>query len=117
VPEHASVILKVSDMSRTLEWYRAAGFAVRGHDEQPARSWAEVQRDGLVVQFLSGHTPWRESPQLSGCLYVHVPDVDRALTELRPPVRAPHGVEQRPWGAREILLTDPDGYHLALTED
>jgi hypothetical protein len=89
---------------------------VRGRDDRPGTSWAEVQREELVIQFLSGETPWPGAPQLSGCLYVHVADADRALAELRPPVRAPLGVERRPWGAHEILLSDPDGYYLALTQ-
>lgn len=109
------VILKVADLDRTLEWYAAAGFAVRGREDMGESTWAEVEREGATIQFLSGATPWPGEPSLSGCLYVHAADIDTALADLRAPVHAEWGIESRPWGAREIVLRDPDGYYITLT--
>jgi hypothetical protein len=112
----ASVILKVTDIGRTIEWYVAAGFEVTGRNTDDERGWCEVTRDGVELQFLAGETPWPQAPGMTGCLYVAVPSADEALAQLRSPVVAESGVEDRPWGAREIVLQDPDGYFLTLTE-
>ena len=109
-------VLKVADMDRTAEWYTAAGFVMRGRGDDPGTSWCEVVYGGTVLQFLSGETPWPGEPSFSGCLYVHVEDIDRAFADLRDPVVSEWGIEERPWGPREIVLTDPDGYFITLTQ-
>ena len=78
--------------------------------------WWEVGRDGTVIQFLSGATPWEGEPRLTGCIYVHVEGIGAAHAALRPPVIAEHGVEDRQWGSREVVLQDPDGYFVTFTE-
>jgi hypothetical protein len=44
----------------------------------------------------------------------HVADVDVVAEELRG-VDAPWGVEDRAWGSRELVIQDPDGYHITFT--
>ncbi len=100
-------IAKVADLDRTVDWYAAAGFEVRGRRDDPGMGWCEVGRDGTVLQFLAGDTPWESEPAFTGCIYVHVPDIDAASSELRPPVDAEWGIEDRPWGARELVLRGP----------
>ena len=53
---------------------------------------------------------------MTGCVYVPVGDADAALATLAHPVVAEWGIEHREWGAREIVLRDPDGYVVTLTE-
>jgi catechol 2,3-dioxygenase-like lactoylglutathione lyase family enzyme len=112
----ALAILKVDDIDRTIAWYEAAGFALRGRQQADGRDWCELGRGETVLQFLSGTTPWDESPSMTGCVYVTVDDADGALRDLRDPAVAPGGVEDRPWGAREVVLRDPDGYFIALSQ-
>jgi hypothetical protein len=109
-------VLKVDDMDRTVEWYEAAGFIVRGRSDDPGTSWCEVAREGTVLQFLAGATPWQGKPALTGCIYVHVADVDHAFAALRAPVEPEWGIEDREWGAREVVLEDPNGYLITLTQ-
>lgn len=108
-------ILKIDDPDRTIAWYVAAGFELRGRLDQDDSTWVEVGRDGTVIQFLAGETPWDGEPRLTGCLYVHVDDIEQALAELKSPVSSEWGVEHRHWGAREVVLQDPDGYLITLT--
>ena len=108
-------ILKIDDADRTVAWYAAAGFTLRGRLDQDASTWVEVEREGTVIQFLSGETPWDGEPRLTGCLYVHVDDIEQALADLKSPVSSEWGVEHRDWGAREVVLQDPDGYLITLT--
>ena len=115
--DRAAAILKTRDMAETIRWYAAAGFEVR--DRVPADDpvWCEVARDGLVLQFLSGETPWLGAPMLTGCLYLYPPSVAAVAAELKGRVDLPFGIEEREWGRRELVLHDPNGYYLTFAED
>lgn len=106
-----AAILKSSDIAATADWYLRAGFDVR----VDGTTWCEVARDGLVLQFLAGATPWAGPPGLTGCVYVHVDDVDAVAAQLHGRVDAEWGVEDRDWGSRELVLRDPDGYVVTFT--
>lgn len=107
----AVAVLKSSDVRTTLGWYRTVGFEVTR--DEPAL--CEVARAGLVLQFLSGETPWSGDPALSGCFYVHVPDVDAVAAAIGADLIAEWGVQDRDRGARELVLRDPDGYFVTFT--
>lgn len=113
----AHAILKTLDMSETIRWYTAVGFELRARfpDNEPA--WCEVARDDLVVQFLSGETPWAGVPVMTGCLYVHPPSVSAVHDEPRDVIDLDRGVEERDWGRRELVVRDPNGYFLTFAED
>jgi uncharacterized glyoxalase superfamily protein PhnB len=111
-----AAILKSSDIHRTEDWYRNVGFVLRGHHPEEAPIWCELERDGTVLQFLSGETPWSDAPSFTGCFYVHCSDVDAVYEQIRDLVEIESGVEDREWGARELVLRDPDGYFLTFTQ-
>ncbi|HEX4941836.1 MAG TPA: VOC family protein [Actinomycetota bacterium] len=68
--ERACAILKTADVARTIEWYREVGFELRGvHPETGEPTWCELARDGVVLQFLGGQTPWPDPPGFTGTLY------------------------------------------------
>jgi hypothetical protein len=80
-------MLKAEDVTATLAWYERVGFKVRGKvpdDREP--TWLELERDGVVLQFLGG--------------------------EIEPA----WGPEVREWGMVEMGLQDPNGYFLTFTE-
>jgi hypothetical protein len=85
-------------------------------DGQP-RWLCEVERDGLVLQFLGGDaTPWPGEPAFTGCFYVHPASVEAVYADLEGRINAEWGIEMRPWGARELTLQDPNGYYIVFTE-
>jgi hypothetical protein len=49
-------ILKTGDIRRTEDWYRNAGSVLRAHHPERDPTWCELERDGTVLQFLSGGT-------------------------------------------------------------
>jgi uncharacterized glyoxalase superfamily protein PhnB len=114
--ERLVAILKVSDIARTKAWYAAAGFEIRGSNPEVMPTWCEVARDGTVLQFLSGDTPWEGGPNLTGCLYVPTDNVDAVYEQIRDRVICEWGVEVREWGARELVLRDPDGYFISFKQ-
>ena len=111
-----AAILKVSSVERSVAWYRALGFDVQPESPAEGDTWAEVQRDGLVLQLLSGDTPWDGPPSFTGCFYVHVPSVQRVHDAAAGTVEMAWGIEARPWGALELTLQDPDGYFVTFTQ-
>ena len=112
----AAAILKVSDLDRTIAWYEAAGFELHARTDGDDARWCELGRDSLRLQFVAGDTPWPGAPGMAGCFYVHVDDVSGAFDALRDPVEFEWGIEDRAWGAREVVLRDPDGYFVTLCQ-
>ena len=115
--ECVTAILKATDIGRTIEWYRRVGFEVREvfpDSEEP--TFCEVARDGVVLRFLGGETPWPGPPAFTGTLYFYPDSVEALYEEVKehsPPVWGP---EVREWGTRELGLQDPNGYFLTFTE-
>ena len=118
VPRDAvSAILKSSDVARTIEWYRRVGFEIRGVSPETGEpTWCEVSRDGIVLQFLGGETPWPDPPTFTGTLYFRPVSVEAFYEEIKDHTAPAWGPEVREWGAREVGLQDPDGYYLTFTE-
>jgi len=118
MPVSHCATLKASDIEATMAWYRAIGFEVRGRFPDTDPTWCEVARDDLALQFISGETPWPQAPGCTGCFYVRpATSVTEVHGRLAAVVPVPWGVEERPWGARELVLQDPDGYFITFTEE
>jgi hypothetical protein len=112
-----TAILKTTDVAGTLEWYRRVGFEVRGvFPESGEPTWCEVARDGVVLQFLGGETPWPGPPTFTGTIYVRPESVEAVYEQVKGHTTPAWGPEVREWGARELGLQDPNGYFLTFTE-
>jgi hypothetical protein len=110
-------ILKSADVARTIEWYQRIGFALQDvFPDSGAPTWCELSRDGVVLQFLGGDTPWPGSPAFTGTIYLHPASVEAFHEEIRAHTEPVWGPEVREWGALELGLQDPDGYFLTFTE-
>jgi catechol 2,3-dioxygenase-like lactoylglutathione lyase family enzyme len=110
--------LLVCDLGRTLAFYAQLGFERTGVWPDADRpSWAEVRRDGVVLQFHDqpphGTPP---DPVCSGTFYVFPDDVQALADELRGRVPFAWGPEVMDYGMREFAVQDPDGYYLAFAE-
>jgi uncharacterized glyoxalase superfamily protein PhnB len=117
VEERVSAILKTEDVSRTIEWYRQVGFEIREVFPDSAEpTWCEVSRDGVILQFLGGETPWDGPPAFTGTLYFHPESVQALYDEIKDRITPAWGPEVREWGDRELGLQDPNGYFLTFTE-
>lgn len=108
--------LAVANVTASIAFLEAAfGFA-RGvvlADADGQLRYAEMRHDEAVVVLVrkadtSTHTAG------AAALYTYVEDVDRAATQAR---LAGAGVEEpqdKPWGDRVAVVTDPDGYRWVL---
>jgi uncharacterized glyoxalase superfamily protein PhnB len=112
-----SAILKSGDVTRTIEWYRRMGFDIRGvFPESGEPTWCEVARDGVILQFLGGDTPWPGPPAFTGTIYFCPDSVDALYEQIKDHTTPAWGPEVREWGTRELGLQDPDGYFLTFME-
>lgn len=110
--------LLVRDLAETLAFYERLGFRVTGGGvPRAAATWAEVQRDGVALQFHTEPpcgTP--AAPVCSGTFYVYPESVAALAEEWRGLVAFAWGPEVMEYGMREFGLADPNGYYLAFTE-
>ena len=115
--EECVAILKSNNVARTIEWYQRVGFEIRDvSPESGEPTWCEVARDGTVLQFLGGETPWPDPPTFTGTLYFRPESVVALYEQIKDHTPPAWGPEVRDWGERELGLQDPDGYFLTFTE-
>jgi hypothetical protein len=115
--ESVSAILKTTDVAGTIDWYRRVGFEIRGvYPDRGEPTWCEVSRDGVILQFLGGETPWSGPPTFTGTFYFHPESVEGLYEQIKDHTPPAWGPEVRDWGARELGLQDPNGYFLTFTE-
>src|SRR5213075_1875454 len=108
--------LAVANVNASIEFLeRAFGFTrgvvLTAADGQPR--YAEMRHGGSVVMLM----PKGDQTTATGgtaALYTYVGDVDKALTQARTAGAGVSEAEDRPWGDRTAMVTDPDGYRWVL---
>ena len=108
--------LAVANVNASVEFLeRAFGFArgvvLVGADGQPR--YAEMRHGDSVVMLIPKGDATTATGGTPG-LYTYVGDVDSALTRARTAGAGVSDAEDRPWGDRVAMVTDPDGYRWFL---
>lgn len=108
--------LAVANVAASMEFLeRAFGFS-RGvvlpdADGQPR--YAEMRHQQSVVMLIRKGDA--TSPTAgAAALYTYVEDVDRALSQARDAGAGADDAQDKPWGDRVAVVTDPDGYRWML---
>ncbi len=108
--------LAVANVAATMDFMeRAFGFS-RGvvlPDPDGQLRYAEMRHGDSVLMLI------RKGDQTTAtggaaALYTYVPDVDAALMQAREAGAGVTDAEDRPWGDRVAVVTDPDGYRWVL---
>jgi PhnB protein len=108
--------LAVANIGATMEFLeRAFGFSrgvvLADPDGQPR--YAEMRHEQSVVMLIRKGD--RSTPTAgAAALYTYVDDVDRALAQARDAGAGVEDAEDKPWGDRIGVVTDPDGYRWVL---
>lgn len=127
MPVTSSVFLNVSNIDKSLEFYRSIGFRVARtyKNDEGQVAWADLALQG--AEFGLGHIPsnddpgfrqWVGTPLGAGVIvYFTVPNVDRYY-KLAKDARATIEMEMtdRPYG-RMFTLNDPDGYTISFIQE
>ncbi len=96
-------VFGVADVTRSVAWFKKAGFEVSLHDDTYA--FAHRDRDLTIhlAQASDGELPGH------GVLYIHCQDADRVAEEWRQAGIEVDGPRDEDYGKREGSVTDPDG--------
>jgi Glyoxalase/Bleomycin resistance protein/Dioxygenase superfamily len=111
---------QVASVRRSVEFYRALGFSVRGEfvaDGASEPSWACVESGDARIMLSAAEGPI-DADRQAVLFYLYFPDVEAVhatLAERGLPV----GPVEYPFysPAGEFSLSDPDGYRLVLTHE
>ncbi|HEY6359916.1 MAG TPA: VOC family protein [Vicinamibacterales bacterium] len=108
--------LAVANVGATIEFLeRAFGFT-RGvvlPDPDGQLRYAEMRHGESVVMLIRKGDATTASSG-AAALYTYVDDVDRASAQAREAGAGVGHVEDKPWGDRVAVVTDPDGYRWVL---
>jgi uncharacterized glyoxalase superfamily protein PhnB len=108
--------LAVANVAASMDFLeRVFGFA-RGvvlPDADGQLRYAEMRHGTSVLMLI------RKGDEITptggaAALYTYVPDVDRTLAQARDAGAGAGEAEDRPWGDRVAVVTDPDGYRWVL---
>jgi uncharacterized glyoxalase superfamily protein PhnB len=108
--------LAVANVSASIEFLEKAfgfsrGVVLAGTDGQPR--YAEMRHGDAAIMLV----PKGDETSATGgapALYTYVPDVDKAVTKARGAGAGVAEAEDKPWGDRTAIVTDPDGYRWVL---
>jgi catechol 2,3-dioxygenase-like lactoylglutathione lyase family enzyme len=108
----SAVTLAVSEMARSIAFYRALGFELVAGGDDAGFTTFGVGAGFLNLQVDAAHAP---VPAIWGRVIFHVHDVDamhaRALHAGLAPASEP---ADAPWGERYFHVRDPDGHELSF---
>lgn len=117
------LVLYVRDISISADYYRKLGFEMR---EDLANQVGTARLGDVLIKFVGAETAQDPSfaaeanaePKGSGLfIYVQVQDIDRYYLDLVQAGTTPRTTPRDwPWGAREFVVRDPDGYKLVFYE-
>ena len=108
--------LAVANVAATMQFMeRALGFTpgVVLPDADGQLRYAEM-RHGDAVVMLVRKSDATTATGGAAALYAYVQDVDSALMQARDAGAGVSDAEDRPWGDRTAVVTDPDGYKWVL---
>jgi len=108
--------LAVTNVAASMEFLeRVFGFS-RGVVLSGANGqlrYAEMRHGSSVVMLIPKGDPTTPTAG-TAALYAYVEDVDRAIVEARQAGAGVGEAEDKPWGDRVALITDPDGYRWVM---
>jgi catechol 2,3-dioxygenase-like lactoylglutathione lyase family enzyme len=116
----SGLTLYVSDLEKSAQFYQALGFRIGEQTELSARvylNWFSLQLVSATLETKQEFMDDAHSKQKGEGLYINikVDDVDLSHEWLLEHGFGPTSDPRDwPWGNREFVLTDPDGYKLVF---
>jgi PhnB protein len=114
--QNVNAYLAVANVAASMEFLEQAFSFARGvtlADPDGQLRYAEM-RHGDSVLMLIRKGDQATATQGAAALYTYVGDVDAALGRARDAGAGVTDAEDRPWGDRAAIVTDPDGYRWVL---
>ena len=114
--QNVNAYLAVANVAASIEFLEQAFGFTRGvtlAEPDGHLRYAEM-RHGESVLMLIRKGDQATATQGAAALYTYVGDVDAALARARDAGAGVTDAEDRPWGDRAAIVTDPDGYRWVL---
>ncbi|HKR65769.1 MAG TPA: VOC family protein [Thermoanaerobaculia bacterium] len=118
-----SASLTVSDLARSLAWYRdVVGFAVRQEYVRDGKLMAVSLFAGDARVLLAQDDGAKGADRVKGEGFSLMITTDQNIDELANAIRARGGTlatepTDMPWGARVFRVQDPDGFKFAISSE
>lgn len=114
---HLRPMLAVTDLERTIAFYKSLGFNCTGTFGSPRPVWAEMEREGVAIMF---NTPPRDEvirdvPRSSKdyqIFYINCADVPAQHAQWKAAGIPVTDLRVTIYGMKEFEIRDPDGYWL-----
>lgn len=116
----AGIVCYVKDLEKTAAFYEALGFEFRQRDVEKVSVKLNYFWIDFIPQDKETKSEFQEEAhaQHKGAgsyLYISVENVDEAYQELLEKGLKPSSEPRDwPWGSREFVIRDPDGYKLVI---
>lgn len=105
----AGIVCYVKDVKKTVKFYKLLGFDFKKEKPFHARGYI----NWFWIGFLQSNKEANSSNKGAGqYLYLSVDNVDEAYKELSKKGLKSSKPKDWPWGNREFVIRDPDGYKL-----
>lgn len=115
------LVLWVQDNTLSVKFYKKLGFAVVESDDQHSLvrfGSFDIFLESMREEHEFGHDALASDKGRGMYLYIQVDDVDATHADLMRRGLTPHTAPRNwPWGYREFILKDPDGYKLCFWQD
>src|SRR3982751_422360 len=117
--EAISPVFLVPDVARTIGWYRdVLGCDVRSHPETEPFHWGMASKGGVQLMFQWApqyENPDRQSYRPGGGVwdaYLWLSGIDELYAAINDRAHIIEPPYQQPYGRREFIIRDPNGYVL-----
>jgi len=117
--------LECADMQKNLTFYRdALGFTVFIIGEEDGKPWVVMRNGDMQLGlFQTDALGAYQKRKVDGghyqfLLYIEVENLDKVFAELKLkwPDNIGHEIKVMPYGMRELVAQDPEGYQITLAE-
>lgn len=107
------------NLEKTAKFYEELGFEAKKRDSEHVTVYSNWFWIDFILVGKEPRTSFKNDAQLDGkggglFAYLSVDDVDGFYEELRAKGLKPSKPSDSPWGNREIILRDPNGYKLVV---
>ena len=111
-------LLETNSIQQTIDFYTSMlGFEVHETGEYEGQlRWCALKKDNSWVMFTARNAP-KQSPSMTGDLYLHTTDVNSLWEMLKDKAEILQQMTDMPYGAREFVMKDNNGYSLRIGMD